>query len=193
MNSEINNKLRIDNLRRMVLLSYYYKKYNDDANYEEIQKDLIKKAGSKNLVYNFTFAHLCFLCDNDYMDCSYFDGVPLEEKISEKGERFISNYFSNPDLTFEDFEKQEILNNLDSRTKAIINLYIEDKHNNIIENINSLNIDTKDKEKTINLIKNIDKFDEDTLINNTKEILNTTSIENTSTIIAKAFKTILSN
>lgn len=193
MNSEINNKLRIDNLRRMVLLSYYYKKYNDDANYEEIQRDLIKKAGSKNLVYNFTFAHLCFLCDNDYMDCSYFDGVPLEEKISEKGERFISNYFSNPDLTFEDFEKQEILNNLDSRTKAIINLYIEDKHNNIIENINSLNIDTKDKEKTINLIKNIDKFDEDTLINNTKEILNTTSIENTSTIIAKAFKTILSN
>lgn len=193
MNSEINNKLRIDNLRRMVLLSYYYKKHNDDINYEEIQKDLIKKAGSKNLVYNFTFAHLCFLCDNDYMDCYYFDGVPLEEKISEKGERFISNYFSNPDLTFEDFEKQEILNNLDSRTKAIINLYIEDKYNNIIENINGLNMDTEDKEKTINLLKNIDEFDEDTLINNTKEILNTTSIENTSVIIAKAFKAIFSN
>lgn len=193
MKDDLHNKLRIDNLRRMVLLSYYYKKYNDIENYDEIQKDLTKKAGSEKLVYNFTFAHLCFLCDNDYMDCSYFDGVPLEEKISEKGERFISNYFSNPDLTFEDFEKQEILNSLDSRTKAIINLYIEDKYNNIIENINGLNMDTEDKEKTINLLKNIDEFDEDTLINNTKEILNTTSIENTSVIIAKAFKAIFSN
>lgn len=191
MNSEINNKLRIDNLRRMVLLSYYYKKHNDDINYEEIQKDLIKKAGSKNLVYNFTFAHLCFLCDNDYIDCTYFDGIPLEEKISEKGENFIKNYFSNPNLTFEEFEKQELLKNLDAKTKAIINIFLENKLNIIKQNISNLKVENKNI--IIDLLNNLENLEKDELTVKIKEILTTIDIDDSSSIISDIIKTMLEN
>jgi len=191
MKDDLHNKLRIDNLRRMVLLSYYYKKYNDIENYDEIQKDLTKKAGSEKLVYNFTFAHLCFLCDNDYIDCTYFDGIPLEEKISEKGENFIKNYFSNPNLTFEEFEKQELLKNLDAKTKAIINIFLENKLNIIKQNISNLKVENKNI--IIDLLNNLENLEKDELTVKIKEILTTIDIDDSSSIISDIIKTMLEN
>lgn len=191
MKDDLHNKLRIDNLRRMVLLSYYYKKYNDIENYDEIQKDLTKKAGSEKLVYNFTFAHLCFLCDNDYIDCTYFDGIPLEEKISEKGENFIKNYFSNPNLTFEEFEKQELLKNLDAKTKAIINIFLENKLNIIKQNISNLKVENKNI--IIDLLNNLENLERDELTVKIKEILTTIDIDDSSSIISDIIKTMLEN
>lgn len=191
MKDDLHNKLRIDNLRRMVLLSYYYKKYNDIENYDEIQKDLTKKAGSEKLVYNFTFAHLCFLCDNDYIDCTYFDGIPLEEKISEKGEYFIKNYFSNPNLTFEEFEKQELLKNLDAKTKAIINIFLENKLNIIKQNISNLKVENKNI--IIDLLNNLENLEKDELTVKIKEILTTIDIDDSSSIISDIIKTMLEN
>lgn len=191
MKDDLHNKLRIDNLRRMVLLSYYYKKYNDIENYDEIQKDLTKKAGSEKLVYNFTFAHLCFLCDNDYIDCTYFDGIPLEEKISEKGEYFIKNYFSNPNLTFEEFEKQELLKNLDAKTKAIINIFLENKLNIIKQNISNLKVENKNI--IIDLLNNLENLERDELTVKIKEILTTIDIDDSSSIISDIIKTMLEN
>lgn len=191
MKDDLHNKLRIDNLRRMVLLSYYYKKYNDIENYDEIQKDLTKKAGSEKLVYNFTFAHLCFLCDNDYIDCTYFDGIPLEEKISEKGENFIKNYFSNPNLTFEEFEKQELLKNLDAKTKAIINIFLENKLNIIKQNISNLKVENKNI--IIDLLNNLENLERDELTVKIEEILTTIDIDDSSSIISDIIKTMLEN
>lgn len=191
MKDDLHNKLRIDNLRRMVLLSYYYKKYNDIENYDEIQKDLTKKAGSEKLVYNFTFAHLCFLCDNDYIDCTYFDGIPLEEKISEKGENFIKNYFSNPNLTFEEFEKQELLKNLDAKTKSIINIFLENKLNIIKQNISNLKVENKNI--IIDLLNNLENLEKDELTVKIKEILTTIDIDDSSSIISDIIKTMLEN
>src|SRR5699024_8800370 len=125
------------------------------------------------------------------IDCTYFDGIPLEEKISEKGENFIKNYFSNPNLTFEEFEKQELLKNLDAKTKAIINIFLENKLNIINQNIS--NIKVENKNIIIDILNKIEKIKKDEINVKIKEILTTIDIDDSSSIISDIIKTMLEN
>lgn len=136
----INNQQNIDNLRIKLLYLYYYKSNKDNKNIDIINNYFIEKSGSKNLVYNFTFSHLNFLCDNGYLDSNIFDGIPLDVKINEKGRKFLDFYYNKLVSNFNEFEDLETLNNLSNKELNIINLYNKNKRKILKESLINLNI-----------------------------------------------------